>query len=243
MILLLSFLLKCSSASHTYAAGADRHFSSASADGDAQISISDIAEHDQQLISDLENALKLAPVIDITDSFDSSKLVTDVRSLVPLRLSSPDQAPQAGYLTKNPKAYVASATIWDPDNSNAQRGLSGRLNISVCWLNPSGAYQRTMRLTRAAVTATWEYYGNVSFVGWNKCDEQATGVKILISDERPQSVYGRYANSKSRSMILNFTFSKERIDDCQNRADTCIYSIAVHEFGHALGFLHEQELA
>ena len=43
-------------------------------------------------------------------------------------------------------------------------------------------------------------------------------------------------------MELNFTF-KKFMPSCQaeNRKENCIKSIAVHEFGHALGFAHEQD--
>lgn len=43
-------------------------------------------------------------------------------------------------------------------------------------------------------------------------------------------------------MQLNFTF-RRFVPSCQasNRKEYCIKSIAVHEFGHALGFVHEQD--
>jgi hypothetical protein len=43
-------------------------------------------------------------------------------------------------------------------------------------------------------------------------------------------------------MVLNFTFANWATANCAgaNQRQSCIESIAVHEFGHALGFSHEQ---
>ena len=40
-------------------------------------------------------------------------------------------------------------------------------------------------------------------------------------------------------MVLNFAF-RNWSPICQATRDQCIYEIAVHEFGHAIGFAHEQ---
>jgi hypothetical protein len=39
-------------------------------------------------------------------------------------------------------------------------------------------------------------------------------------------------------MWLNFTFNNFK--NCENRIKDCIKFTAIHEFGHALGFQHEQ---
>jgi hypothetical protein len=146
-------------------------------------------------------------------------------------------------------AYVERALLWTWDTKGATRDVDGRLRIEVCWINPtdSPGEREGRELTRTAVEETW--HAHVRFVGWGGCVPDDTGgVRILISDEGPRAWVGRVAGTASPSMWLNFTF-RNWSRDCANRDervspitwDRCVYSIAVHEFGHVLGFYHEHD--
>jgi hypothetical protein len=61
-----------------------------------------------------------------------------------------------------------------------------------------------------------------------------------LADDGPHTKgLGQELDGVRDGMLLNFTFRHWGVA-CQGRREACIRSIAVHEFGHALAFSHEQ---
>lgn len=112
--------------------------------------------------------------------------------------------------------------------------------ISVCWDNPENSNIIERKWVQDAIKATWEKNSAIRFTDWVAVSEKDADVHIFISDENPQTKkLGNQIKNVPAGVIMNFTFNKWS-HDCKSERESCIKAIAVHEFGHVLGFAHEQ---
>lgn len=129
----------------------------------------------------------------------------------------------------SPQARVESKSIWQTRR------------ISVCWDNPTAANQHYRIIVQQAVTNTWQKYSGLTFTDWCPSSQKDADIHIYINDERPHTVdFGTGIDHVKYGMVLNFTFQTWSQDCLKGQQEFCVRTIAVHEFGHALGFVHEQ---
>lgn len=135
----------------------------------------------------------------------------------------------------SPFAYISSNAIWPT------------LTINVCWINPGSTNINERSWVKESVERTWGRNSRLIFAGWGQCPTQNQGnaVRIQIEDVRSNAYVGKYAATQPISMRLNFSYTAYGgTSVCKTGGSTayrqCVEGTAVHEFGHTLGFIHEQ---
>ena len=115
--------------------------------------------------------------------------------------------------------------------------------IPVCWENPSAAPAERLGWVRGAIESSWQRYARVSFTEWDRCAAGDPGVHIQILTTGTSSAPGGVLlNGKTNGVKLNLYFSSSPGCVTSEAARShCVRAIALHEFGHVLGFYHEEE--
>src|SRR3954452_19906580 len=97
-----------------------------------------------------------------------------------------------------------------------------RLNVQVCWENPTSDDAPYRLLVRSAAEETWQRYSKIEFEGWGKCADDTPGIHIRIRDQGPHTkALGKFLDKRPEGMVLNFTFATWS-PSCQKTRDFCV---------------------
>jgi hypothetical protein len=128
--------------------------------------------------------------------------------------------------------WVNSVVIWPS------------LTIPVCWESPTAATATARGWVKDQVTRIWQNNSQLKFTGWGTCSAKASGIRIRIADEASRTVaLGSDLDGIVSGMTLNLTMvTTPNYAACRATygLESCVRTTAAHEFGHALGFAHEE---
>lgn len=157
-----------------------------------------------------------------------------------------DEAPAADEgdeYTGDEDLESTDAPLYFKSGSNWTKGWNGWTHIHVCWKSLSND-PNIRDVVRASVEDTWGRHAPILFWGWGQCTG-GEDVQIYVRDEAPAPHANGLGTSDwdwlgfGRDLTLNFTYNNWS-QGCRGAARYCTAAIAVHEFGHVLGFAHEQ---
>ena len=180
-------------------------------------------------ISDME--IKISKLSAISEKSEEEQI-----TLATLRRNLDWKYAEVGYQQKNTNSIVPSLKPSKKEFPFYWKQSS----INICWESSDVVFTNYKKLVEKSIGETWGAHSNISFVGWKSCSNSNRGVRISIEDSGPHSkVLGSALDGLPHGVVLNFTF-KIWSASCAPTPEKCITAIAVHEFGHVLGFTHEQ---
>jgi hypothetical protein len=182
---------------------------------------------------------------EIIGAITSGMIKLDTEIVVP---STHDGASPPGTAADSASSFIVKFTEADEKNI-ADKAYPMMLAkwpfnlISVCWENPEAGTDDERKWISDSVLGSWQKSSALQFVGWGRCGPNTLGIRINIDDIGPHTKgLGKFINGVKAGMVLNVRFQTwgQPCATPELRRKSCIQSIAVHQFGHAIGFAHEQ---
>lgn len=115
--------------------------------------------------------------------------------------------------------------------------------IPVCWEATPANLATERAWVRDALERSWEAASAIDFTGFGLCSGSEAGIHAVAADAGARTLgLGNELDGVRYGLRLNFVFGSWNTWCKRDEAtrESCIRANAVHEFGHALGFVHEQ---
>jgi len=126
--------------------------------------------------------------------------------------------------------YYASTKLWPARD------------VTVCWRTSGFATEKTWVREALRGQRSWAAAGDINFVGWGDCGLSTTGIQLQVGSVMSTSTLGK-SSSGATVITLDFDSPETQYTRCVNNGLTrerCIKTVSIHEFGHAIGYAHEQ---
>ena len=116
-------------------------------------------------------------------------------------------------------------------------------SIKVCFENASSQNAVERRWIKEAVEETWQKHCGLTFIDWCQCDNNLYNIRVLIKNDDTTRPYARALGSLNDGLKNGIVLNKQWVSigcgDLMHKDEDCFKAVAIHEFGHAIGFSHE----
>jgi len=143
-----------------------------------------------------------------------------------------------------------------------EKDINNQVKIPVCWKSDSMQYQKERKWIKDAITSSWQANSQIIFTEWNKCKGGSVSgpmeyISITLHNSKnsraPRTYTSLFGNqilfdtATPSSMEIEITYNHKKLSSTSNptlefvnnHRQEYIKANAIHEFGHALGLLHE----
>ena len=116
-------------------------------------------------------------------------------------------------------------------------------DVPVCWETSGNATEKQWVREALVGQRSWASAGDIRFVGWGDCGSSTSGIHLKSGGAMSTNRLG-YSSAGATTITFDFASGVEgnytRCSANSLTREQCIKAVALHEFGHAIAYAHEQ---